>query len=220
MKGHMEKDGFHPHTQYKGVRKLRHQQAKSEGVKIRKRMSGYDRWITSAPPDPEEEALDIVVSDNLNLTAEQIARIKPDWWDDDDTDTIGDLFTIGTIKKKLNQEREMNQYFDEEARKHGRTQGVRMKRLNVCEPFLEDPASHRPDDTKHTNQIMYSLGDESCASVLTDEEFSMLLTDDQVANTFNPIGETATKWQQDDAFRKRIIGRAQELIEEQKKVNN
>ena len=96
-------------------------------------------------------------------------------------------------------------------------QGVRMKRYNVCDPFLEDPASHKPDDTKHTNQIMYSLGDESCASILTDEEFSMLLTDNQVANTFSPIGDTATKWQQDDAFRKRIIDRAQELIEEQKK---
>jgi len=98
-------------------------------------------------------------------------------------------------------------------------QGVRMKRYNVCEPFLEDPASHKPDDTKHTNQVMYSLGDESCASVLTDEEFSMLLTNDQVANTFSPIGETAKKWQQDDAFRKRIIDRAQELNEEQKKVD-
>jgi len=92
----------------------------------------------------------------------------------------------------------------------------RKKRYNVCDPFLEDPASHKPDDAKHTNQIMYSLGDESCASVLTDEEFSMLLTDNQVANTFSPIGDTATKWQQDDAFRKRIIDRAQELIEEQK----
>ena len=36
MKGHMEKDGFHPHTESKGVRKSRDQQAKQEGVKIRK----------------------------------------------------------------------------------------------------------------------------------------------------------------------------------------
>ena len=36
MKGHMEKDGFHPHTEYKGVRKSRDQQAKTEGVIIRK----------------------------------------------------------------------------------------------------------------------------------------------------------------------------------------
>ncbi len=98
-----------------------------------------------------------------------------------------------------------------------KTQGVRMKRYNVCDPFLEDPASHKPDDTKHTNQIMYSLGDESCASVLTDEEFSMLLTDDQVANTFSPIGDTAKKWQEDEVFRKKILDRALELIEEQKK---
>jgi len=36
MKGHMEKDGFHPHTQYKGIRKSRDQLTKTEGVKIRK----------------------------------------------------------------------------------------------------------------------------------------------------------------------------------------
>jgi len=32
MKGHMEKDGFHPHTQYKGVRKSRDQKEKTKGV--------------------------------------------------------------------------------------------------------------------------------------------------------------------------------------------
>ncbi len=37
MKGHMEKDGFHPHTQSKGVRKSRDQKEKTQGVKIRKR---------------------------------------------------------------------------------------------------------------------------------------------------------------------------------------
>ena len=36
MKGHMEKDGFHPHTQYKGVRKSRDQQAKEQGVRFKK----------------------------------------------------------------------------------------------------------------------------------------------------------------------------------------
>ena len=36
MKGHMEKDGFHPHTEYKGVRKSRDQQAKTEGVRLRR----------------------------------------------------------------------------------------------------------------------------------------------------------------------------------------
>jgi len=34
MKGHMEKDGFHPHTQYKGVRKSRDQSAKTQGVRL------------------------------------------------------------------------------------------------------------------------------------------------------------------------------------------
>ena len=36
MKGHMEKDGFHPHTDYKGVRKSRDQQAKTEGVRLKR----------------------------------------------------------------------------------------------------------------------------------------------------------------------------------------
>ena len=37
MKGHMEKDGFHPHTEYKkGTRKSRDQKVKTKGVKIRK----------------------------------------------------------------------------------------------------------------------------------------------------------------------------------------
>ncbi len=36
MKGHMENGKFHPHTEYKGVRKSRDQQVKSQGVKIRK----------------------------------------------------------------------------------------------------------------------------------------------------------------------------------------
>jgi len=92
-------------------------------------------------------------------------------------------------------------------------EGMKMNH-GVCEAFLENPPSHRGDDTEHTNQVMYSLGDESCASVLTDEEFSMLLTDDQVASTFNPIGETAKKWQEDAKFRAKIIDRTQELIKE------
>jgi hypothetical protein len=37
MKGHMEKDGFHPHTQNKGVRKSRDQKSKTDGVKIERK---------------------------------------------------------------------------------------------------------------------------------------------------------------------------------------
>ncbi|MCP6727235.1 MAG: hypothetical protein KJI69_04365 [Patescibacteria group bacterium] len=95
-------------------------------------------------------------------------------------------------------------------------EGMKMKH-GVCEAFLENPPSHRGDDKEHTNQVMYSLGDENCASVLTDEEFSMLLTDDQVANTFSPIGETAKKWEEDEKFRAKIIDRTQELIKEKEK---
>ena len=36
MKGHMESDGFHPHTTYKGVRKSRDQQAKTQGVRLKR----------------------------------------------------------------------------------------------------------------------------------------------------------------------------------------
>jgi len=87
---------------------------------------------------------------------------------------------------------------------------------NVCEAFLEDPATHRGDKPDHTNQVFYeNIAGERCASVLTDEEFSMLLTDDTVANTFQPIGDTFTKWQEDEAFRNRILDRALELIKEQ-----
>ncbi|MCP6727440.1 MAG: hypothetical protein KJI69_05525 [Patescibacteria group bacterium] len=37
VKGHMEKDGFHPHTDYKGVRKSRDQTAKTEGVRLKRK---------------------------------------------------------------------------------------------------------------------------------------------------------------------------------------
>lgn len=37
MKGHMEKDGFHPHTEYKkGTRKSRDQKEKTQGVRLRR----------------------------------------------------------------------------------------------------------------------------------------------------------------------------------------
>jgi len=43
MKGHMQDGKFHPHTQYqKGTRKSREQNKKSEGVKIRKKISVGD----------------------------------------------------------------------------------------------------------------------------------------------------------------------------------
>ena len=36
MKGHMEKDGFHPHKTYKGVRKSRNLKTKTQGVRMKK----------------------------------------------------------------------------------------------------------------------------------------------------------------------------------------
>ncbi len=36
MKGHMQNGKFHPHTEYKGVRKARDQQVKTEGVRFKK----------------------------------------------------------------------------------------------------------------------------------------------------------------------------------------
>ena len=116
LKKMIDFDKFHPIQEKTRPRHL--------DRKARDSMSGYDSWVTSAPPDPELEALDTVVEENLNLSAEQIAKIKPSWWDKDDTDTIGDLFSVETIQKKLHQEREMNEYFDEEARKHGRKERI------------------------------------------------------------------------------------------------
>ncbi len=193
MKGHMKDGKFHPHTDYKkGTRKSRDQKAKTQGIRFAKQRSSIfkmnDRVITT-----EQCFEDVFKGDKGKV----VGFDKP-------RDLIVVEFDLHRGQ----------QYFVPQS---CIIQSERKKRYDVCQPFLDDPASHKPDDTKHTNQIMYSLGDESCASVLTDEEFSMLLTDNQVANTFSPIGETATKWQQDDAFRKRIIDRAQELIEEQKK---
>ena len=66
MKGHMEKDGFHPHTQYKkGTRKSRDQSAKLEGVRM-KRTDGsrikkleFKVWkFEDAPEDLQEKILE------------------------------------------------------------------------------------------------------------------------------------------------------------------
>jgi len=49
MKGHMEKDGFHPHTKYKGVRKSRDQKAKTQGIRLarkaRENLTNKDKQI-------------------------------------------------------------------------------------------------------------------------------------------------------------------------------
>lgn len=86
---------------------------------------------------------------------------------------------------------------------------------HVCEGFMQDDeTSHRGEDENHTNQVFYELGEERCAAVLTDEEFSMILVNDQVADSFSPIGETAKRWAEDDTFREKICDRALELIKE------
>ena len=65
MKGHMEKDGFHPHTQSKGVRKSRDQKDKTKGVRM-KRTEGkkvkthlfrvYSTFSTDSDGDRQETA--------------------------------------------------------------------------------------------------------------------------------------------------------------------
>jgi len=86
-----------------------------EGGIRKQRISGYDRWVTSAPDDDgEQQGLEEAVSENLNLNAEQIAKIKPSWWEGE---SIGDVFNIESIRRKLQQEREMKEYFDAEARR-------------------------------------------------------------------------------------------------------
>jgi len=88
---------------------------------------------------------------------------------------------------------------------------------HVCEGFMQDDeTSHRGEDENHTNQVFYELGEERCAAILTDEEFSRILVHDQVANSFCPIGPTAKRWEDDEEFRKKICDRALELIEENK----
>ena len=71
-------------------------------------------------------------------------------------------------------------------------------------------------DDNHTNQVFYECGEERCASILTDEEFSRILVDDHIANSFCPIGETAKRWEEDEKFRQGICDRALELIKERK----
>ncbi len=65
MKGHMENGKFHPHTEYKGVRKSRDQQVKTKGVRL-KRSDGsrikkleFKVWkYEDAPPDLQEKIIE------------------------------------------------------------------------------------------------------------------------------------------------------------------
>ncbi|MCP6727435.1 MAG: hypothetical protein KJI69_05500 [Patescibacteria group bacterium] len=180
---------FHPITDSKGVRKSRDQKVKTQGVRLKRKNPRITFTL-------------------LDKTENQLYRLRDELSDQQEQETWQEV--NGVIDKIQNYKMK---YYGGTGSKFN---PERKKRYDVCEAFLEDPASHRGDEPDHTNQVMYSLGDESCASVLSDEEFSMLLTDDQVANTFNPIGDTATKWQEDEAFRKRILDRALELIEEKK----
>ena len=92
---------------------------------------------------------------------------------------------------------------------------------HVCEGFMQDDeTSHRGEDENHTNQVFYELGEERCAAILTNEEFSQLLVNDQVANSFQPIGETAKKWEEDEVYRQGICDRALELIKENEDKEN
>lgn len=86
---------------------------------------------------------------------------------------------------------------------------------HICDGFMQDDeTSHRGDDANHTNQVFYELGEERCAAILTDEEFSMILVHDQIANSFCPIGKTAERWENDEEYRQGICDRALELIKE------
>jgi len=92
---------------------------------------------------------------------------------------------------------------------------------HVCDGFMQDDeTSHRGEDENHTNQIFYELDEERCAARLTDEEFSMILVHDQIANSFSPIGETAKKWEEDEVYRQGICDRALELIKEKEDKEN
>ena len=66
----------------------------------------------------------------------------------------------------------------------------------ICESFKENPYSHHahehPEDDKTYQIMFYNQLDESCANVVSIEEFANLFNHDAViANTFTFIGKDA-----------------------------
>ncbi len=86
MKGHMEKDGFHPHTEYKGVRKSRDQKAKTLGVKIRKSRADIKPKIPKRDT-PEWNKLKDEVTKRMDqdfneVQLENLNKVTPNWFED------------------------------------------------------------------------------------------------------------------------------------------
>ncbi len=73
------------------------------------RLSGYDAWVTSAPPDPEEEIFEEVIWANLDKSAEEIAKLRPP---ELEGERVGDVYHIESIEKQLQQDRSMKRHED------------------------------------------------------------------------------------------------------------
>ena len=89
MKGHMENGKFHPHTEYKGVRKSRDQKGMTQGVKI-------ETGIRKKSAIAEEDNFDLAVGKlkkslleglNENQWNPDLQRLKNVTWDVDVTYT-------------------------------------------------------------------------------------------------------------------------------------
>ncbi len=71
MKGHMQDGKFHPHTEYKGVRKSRDQKGKEQGLKIRKQ-----RLTVASSPKGMKTPTEIVYDPTGDWTNESLWEVK------------------------------------------------------------------------------------------------------------------------------------------------
>ena len=60
-------------------------------------------------------------------------------------------------------------------------------------------------------QVIYYLGDETCAGQYTEDELAKLMTNAQVTNSLTFIGQDADMWE-DAEFRTRLCEKALALL--------
>jgi|TARA_B100001245_G_C22557362_1_gene278420 hypothetical protein len=93
----------------------------------------------------------------------------------------------------------------------------------ICKEFLEeDNRYHHSHDERfggRTWEVMfYNYEGESCGVSVSDDEFCELLTEDQVANTFVVIGDSARVWEHEQT-RQFILDKALQCIEEHRQAH-
>lgn len=88
MKGHMEDGKFHPHKQYKGVRKSRDQKAKTQGIKldsIRKKRADIKPKLPKRDTPEWNKLKDEVQkrfdSDFNQIQLENLNKVVPEWFE-------------------------------------------------------------------------------------------------------------------------------------------